>query len=102
MVGRLWLYQRIIVVRRQPSLMDSDDRQSTARCSTYCIVHPSHHDCSSLDALSAPKTRARRLLDNLRRYRDRLGTWMTIPYCLRRFQKVAQTSLALAKDSKTV
>ncbi|KAH3871512.1 hypothetical protein DPMN_034715 [Dreissena polymorpha] len=48
--------------------MESDDRQSTARCSKYCratAVHPSHHDCSSLDDLSEPKTRERRLPDNL-------------------------------------
>ncbi|KAH3738447.1 hypothetical protein DPMN_045081 [Dreissena polymorpha] len=37
-------------------------------------VLPSHHDCSSRDALSAPKTRARTLPDNMRRYQDRLGT----------------------------
>ncbi|KAH3737212.1 hypothetical protein DPMN_043794 [Dreissena polymorpha] len=29
MVGRLWLYQRIIVVRRKPCFMESDGRQST-------------------------------------------------------------------------
>ncbi|KAH3857662.1 hypothetical protein DPMN_100273 [Dreissena polymorpha] len=84
--------------------MESDDRQSTARCSTYCrttAVHPSHHDSSSLDALSAPKTRARRLPDTLRRYQDRLGTCRTIPDSLRRFQKVSQTSWAPAGDSKT-
>ncbi|KAH3728639.1 hypothetical protein DPMN_054598 [Dreissena polymorpha] len=76
-----------------------------ACCSTYCratAVHYSHHDCSSLDALSAPNTRARRLPDNLRRYRDRLGTCMTLQDSLRRFQKVSQTSWAPAGDSKTV
>ncbi|KAH3889945.1 hypothetical protein DPMN_014012 [Dreissena polymorpha] len=69
--------------------MESDGRQSTARCSTFCratAVHPSHHDCSSLDALSAPKTRARRLPDNLRRYQDRLGTCRTFPDSLRDFR----------------
>ncbi|KAH3772456.1 hypothetical protein DPMN_173794 [Dreissena polymorpha] len=84
--------------------MESVDRQSTARYSTYCratAVHPSHHDCSSLDALSAPKTRTRRLPDNLRRYQDRLGTLRTIPDSVRRFQ-VSQTSWAPAGDSKTV
>ncbi|KAH3896278.1 hypothetical protein DPMN_020453 [Dreissena polymorpha] len=78
MVGRLRLYQRIIVVRREPGFIESDDRQSLARCSTYSqatAVHISHHDCSSLDALSAPNSRVRRLQDNLRRYQDRLGTW---------------------------
>ncbi|KAH3881369.1 hypothetical protein DPMN_005294 [Dreissena polymorpha] len=42
--------------------MESDDRESTARYSTFCratAVHPSHHDCSSLDALSASKTCAK-------------------------------------------
>ncbi|KAH3733888.1 hypothetical protein DPMN_040327 [Dreissena polymorpha] len=104
-VWRLWLYQRIIVVRRLPGLIESDDRQSTARCSTYCratAVHPLHHDCSSLDALSAPKTRAKRLPDNLRRNQDRLGTCRTIPDSLRRFQMVYQTSWTPTGDSKRV
>ncbi|KAH3738450.1 hypothetical protein DPMN_045084 [Dreissena polymorpha] len=101
MVGRLRLYQRIIVVRRLPGLIESDDRQSTACCSTYCratAVHPLHHDCSSLDALSAPKTRAKRLTDNIRRYQDHLDTCRTIPDSLRRFQMVYHTSWTPAES----
>ncbi|KAH3720763.1 hypothetical protein DPMN_063667 [Dreissena polymorpha] len=49
-----------------------------------------HHDCLSLDALSAPNTPARRLPDNLQWYQDRLGTCRTIPDSLRRFQNVSQ------------
>ncbi|KAH3826644.1 hypothetical protein DPMN_128553 [Dreissena polymorpha] len=69
--------------------MKSDDRQPTARCSTVCratAIDPSHHDCSFLDALSAPKTRARRLPDNLRRYQHRLGNCMILQDSLQRCQ----------------
>ncbi|KAH3851266.1 hypothetical protein DPMN_093746 [Dreissena polymorpha] len=53
-------------------------------------------------AFSAPKTRARRLPDNMRRCQDRLGTCKTIPDSLRRFQKVSHSSWTPAGDSKTV
>ncbi|KAH3805198.1 hypothetical protein DPMN_133495 [Dreissena polymorpha] len=95
----------MVVPANNRRLIESDDRQSTARCSTYCraiAVHPSLHNCSSLDALSAPKTRSRRLPDNMRWYQDRLGNCWAILDSLRRFQTVSQTSWAPAGESKTV